>query len=126
MIIKTIQHFSDIDAIKSSGIYDFYNEELASPNEIGRDKILISGPLYRVLNTTILIAEGVYHSFDEATGTLTPDYPVSLLYSSVYEPDLNKPLHWEKEPPAIMFHNYAQMQEKLGNDTKYLLSRCIA
>lgn len=125
MTIRNVQHFSDIDSfMEGKDMYEIYDEAVIDVDGVGEDRILINGPLFRLRGTDLLIAEGTYCAYDEDTGEIAPDFAVSLLYSSRY--GLNSPLYWEQGTPAMMFHNYAVMQQGLGTEEADLLEISVA
>ena len=129
MTIRDIQKFSDIDVIREDEELEaFYDENIAMPEDIGDDRIIVYGALFRILGTDLIIAEGTYCNYNEDSGELEPDFSLSLLYDThgEDEPDLDSPLYWEQDSPATMFHNYASMQQQLGCETEVLLERCVA
>ena len=109
MNIINIEHFCDIDEliVNEKLYYELFNEEFVANPDLGNDRIIISGPMYRLCGTGLIIAEGTYCNYNEDTGELEPDFGVSLLYDSYGEPDLDAPLYYEQGTPACMFHNYA-------------------
>lgn len=110
MIIKKIKYFSDIDKLTHSDeIYELFDEVAICP-DLGNDKIMVTGCLYRLRNTDLIVAEGIYYRFNADEGIYEPDFDVALLYNSPGMPNLDKPLYWEQGTPAMMFHNYALMQ----------------
>ena len=122
MVIVNILHFSDIDLLAESEELEeaFLEEEEVVNDELGEDRIILSGPLYRLRGTDLLVAEGTYCCYNEETGELEPDFGVSVLYGSSSSPDLNSYLYWEQGTPATMFHNYVTMQQNdKENKDKY-------
>ena len=75
MIIKNIQYLREMDTAHEE--YDY--EEFETNPGLGKDRIIVTGPLYRLRNTNLFVAEGTYCNFDEETGWLEPDFGVSLL-----------------------------------------------
>ena len=127
MNIINIQHFSDIDKFfeNENNYYELFEEELIANPGLGDDKIIISGPMYRLRETGLIIAEGVYCDFNEDTGELEPDFGVSVLYDSQGEPDLDNALYWEEGTPSCMFHNYVVSRENEVIQAS-LLEACVA
>ncbi len=125
MIIKNIQHFSEMGALRERYGKERSNK-YARPEDIGSDRIAISWPLYRLRGTTLIIAEGTYCAFDKDSNSFVPGFSVSLLYNADAEPELNKPLYWESSSADEMFHHFAIMQAELGVDTKKYLSKGVA
>ncbi len=126
MEIINIQHFSDIEKLYEDNEYEFFGEELACPEDIGEDRIVISGPLFRLCGTDLLMAEGTYYAYDEDTGEHEPDFGVCLLYSSPGMPDLDHPLYWEQGTFECTFHNYAARQQSIGDESCEELERSVA
>lgn len=123
MVIKTIQSLDEIDNEKvtasDESFYEDYDEIPINPN-IGDDRIIIMGPAYRLRNTKLIIALGVYHNYNEDTGEFNPDFDVSLLYKASDEPDWDRPLYYEQDPAATMIYNYLrylQIREEEGRIT---------
>ncbi len=114
MNIRNIEHFSEIDEMYDIYEDDRFDEMMINP-DLGDDRIIISGPLYRLCNSNLIIAEGTYYAYDEDTGELEPDFSVSLLYDFSAGEDFDKPLYWQQDSPATMFHYYVRMQESMGN-----------
>ena len=112
MKIINIEHFSDIDRInESDDMLAFCNDYIANIDCCDDDFIAISGPMFRLRSTSLIIATGTYCTYNEDTGEYEPDFNVSLLYYAPDEPDFDMPpLYWDQGSPASMFHDYVVMQ----------------
>ncbi len=108
MEIVKVNNLQEIDGIELD--IAEYDEEIANP-DLGDDRIIVTGPLYRLRDTKLIIATGTYCNYNEDTGELEPDFSISLLYKSASDPDFDRPLHWEQDPPATMIHNYLHILE---------------
>ena len=73
MVIKVITDITEIDEME----FEDCDMHEANP-DLGEDRILIEGPLYRLKDTDMIIAEGTYCNCNE-DGELEPDFSVSLL-----------------------------------------------
>ena len=123
MIIKNIQHFSDIDTIKETEC--FLDEYEINPN-LGDDRIILYGIMYRLRGTNYLIGEGTYYNYNEETGEREPDFGVSLLFESTHGLNLDSPMYWEQGTPQMMFHNYVVMSVNNSDSSAVLLEACVA
>ncbi len=127
MVIKNIQHFSDIERFKRDEHVDFTDGWDVTNSDLGDDKIVLSGLMYRLRNTEYLIAEGVYNYYDEESQDYIPDFDVSLLYESTHGLNLNEPLFFEQGTPASMFHSFVVLQVNHNLDSSaVLLEACVA
>ncbi len=117
MIIINIENIEEIDRLNEQ--VDVYDEIIEVTNEdLGEDRIIITGPLYRLKGTSIIFAEGDYCAYDEETDDVVPDFSVSLLYDEKDGLDLNNPVYWEQDPIGTMFHNYNYIQQVRGKIQK--------
>ncbi len=124
MIITNVQHFSDIEKIQEAEFYEFCDEYEANP-DLGEDRIIIYGPLYRLRGTDLIMAEGTYCCYNEDTGELEPDFSVSLIYKSEGEPDLDSCIYWESSSIPTTFHNFV-MQTQMEDAAVVLLENAVA
>ena len=124
MEIIKIQDLAEMDDIF---VTDDYEEQMINPG-LGQDRIIIMGPLLRIRDSKLLIANGIYCCFDEATKELEPDFALSLLYKASGEPDLDHPLYWEQDPPAIMIHNYLNIiaEDAVAEDEEMSVLQTVA
>ncbi len=117
MTIINIENIDEIDGLNEK--VDVYDEVIEVTNdELGEDRIIITGPLFRLKGTTLIFAEGDYCAYDEEQEELVPDFSVSLLYDEKDGLDLNSPVYWEQDPIGTMFHNYTYMQQVKGTAPK--------
>lgn len=111
MEVVDIYHFSAIDALKELNLYPDACDDFVVEHELGEDRIVVSGPFYRLCGTNLVVAEGVYYRYDEDSDSLEQDFDVALLYESSGEPDAEKPLFWEQGDIVSMFHSYVVSHE---------------
>ena len=119
-IINTTEEqlFNSITADEESYENDF--EEYMIDVPCSDDKILVVNRFYKLHDVGVIIAEGVYCSYDEDTDDLMPDWGCTLIYNTIDAAhlDLNDYTYFEQDPPYIALHNYKTMTARTAAKTK--------